>query len=632
MFKFGDSRKGWTPTTLERLGVEFDGGRYVFTVHDHAGEVSGRVRYADDGSKPKMRADAGMARDLWPRPEDVDGTYLVVVEGEPDAVSVAELGFPVVALPGTGKWQVDWPARLAAGRDAVFFVADCDAVGRKRMEDAARKTASMTTACVIDIAPERDDGYDVGDALVDLGADLTRTFLDRLFYDARPVEAPPMATPAKPTMPTPDREIVVTNLATIEPVQLRFLWWPYLPLGKVVIVAGAPGHGKSQLTALMTAMATRADFYPSDVDDPSRVLIMSAEDDLADTIVPRLLAVNADMSRVDTINVRTTHAGGLTAEGMIRIPGDVPTVYNYVKGHPDTRLVILDPVVSFFGREHSSTINQDVRDALDPLVSVAKAYAVTVVVVLHLNKSESRDFTARVAESHGFQALARCVLALGPDPDDPEGERGSKKVLAVTKANLARAGTHALRCEVRSANIVDSRGRPIATSELALTGKCEISADDLLMPATERTARIEAGDWLAEFVGDRWVLVSEVRKAALSDGIAWRTVTRVREAGGYKRAKQPGVEHGPWWMATQDHPGGVPGPGAVGAVGTLQGSNDAKDARAGDTPTAFLDPENNSANGANGANSVKGSKNVTDLDEWRRWEQRRLGERDDDDG
>jgi hypothetical protein len=128
------SRKGWTPATLERLGVEHDHGRYVFTVYDHAGEVAGRVRYADDGSQPKMRADAGMSRDLWPRPEDVDGGYLVVVEGEPDAVTMAQLGLPVVALPGTGKWQTDWPARLAAGRDAVFFVADCDVVGRKRME------------------------------------------------------------------------------------------------------------------------------------------------------------------------------------------------------------------------------------------------------------------------------------------------------------------------------------------------------------------------------------------------------------------------------------------------------------------------------------------------------------------
>jgi putative DNA primase/helicase len=421
----------------------------------------------------------------------------------------------------------------------------------------------------------------------------------------------------------PDRKVIVTNLAGIDPVQLRFLWWPYLPLGKVVIVAGAPGHGKSQLTARMAAMATRADFVPSDVNGPSRVLIMSAEDDLADTIVPRLLAVGADLSRVDTINVRTTYADGLTADGMIRIPGDVPTVYAYVKRYPDTRLVILDPVVSFFGREHSSTVNQDVRDALDPLVAIAKTHAVTVVVVLHLNKSESRDFTARVAESHGFQALARCVLALGPDPDDPDGERGSKKVLAITKANLAGAGTHAFRCEVRAAVAYNNAGHPITTSELALTGKCEISADDLLMPATERTARIEAGEWLDDFVGDRWVLASDVRKAALSDGHHWRTIERVRQAGEFQRAKQPGVAHGPWWIARNTTTTPVPPTGSLGGVAALEGAKPAKDARNQYTPGGDVGKP---ANGANDA------KNVTNLDEFRRWEQRRLGERDDDDG
>lgn len=425
----------------------------------------------------------------------------------------------------------------------------------------------------------------------------------------------------------PDRQIIVTNLAGIEPIQLRFLWWPYLPLGKVVIVAGAPGHGKSQLTALMAAMATRASFYPSDVTEPARTLIMSAEDDLADTIVPRLLAVNADLSLVDTINVRTTYPDGLTAEGMIRIPGDVSTVYSFVKRYPDTRLVVLDPVVSFFGREHQSTVNQDVRDALDPLVAIAKAYAITVVVVLHLNKSESRDFSARIAESHGFQALARCVLALGPDPDDVDGERGSKKVLAITKANLANAGNHALRCEVRPATVLDSHGDPIGTSELALTGKCEIAADDLLMPASERTARMEAAEWLDDFVGDRWVKVSDVRKAALSDGFHWRTVERVRSAGNYQRAKQPGVAHGPWWMASNTVARPTPPTGGLGDLGDLEDRNNANTAR---NPWPMGGDVGNDANGANDANDAN---SATDLDGYRRERDRRLGERwDDDDG
>jgi AAA domain-containing protein len=429
----------------------------------------------------------------------------------------------------------------------------------------------------------------------------------------------------------PEREIIVTNLAGIEPVPLRFLWWPYLPLGKVVIVAGAPGHGKSQLTALMAGLATRGNFYPGDLDRPARVLIMSAEDDLDDTVVPRLLAVNADLRLVDTINARTTFRNGLTATGMIRVPGDVDAVHDYVVAHPDTALVVMDPVASFFERGHSTTVNQDVRDALDPLVAIARTYMVTIVVVLHLNKSESRDFANRISESHGFQALARSVLALGPDPDDEEGERGSKKILAITKSNLARAGNHAMRAEVRGATVRDSQGQPVETSELALVGKCEVSADDLLMPAAERTARLEAAEWLADFVGDRWVPVSEVRKAAMSDGISWRTLERVRTKFGYRRNKQAGISGGPWWMAAKDTLGGPPPTGGVGGLG----SNTAKTAR-GMYPGRrssggveggpyFSDPENKNGKAANTA------RHVVDWDEYRRERDRRLGERDDDD-
>jgi hypothetical protein len=91
------------------------------------------------------------------------------------------------------------------------------------------------------------------------------------------------------------------------------------------------------------------------------------------------------------------------------------------------RLVVMDPVASFFDRSHSTVSNQDVRDAFEPMVAIAQTYGIVIVIILHLNKNESRDFASRIAESHGFQALARSVLALGPDPDDPDGARGARR-------------------------------------------------------------------------------------------------------------------------------------------------------------------------------------------------------------
>ena len=413
--------------------------------------------------------------------------------------------------------------------------------------------------------------------------------------------------------PQSTRRVEVTNMADVKMRRALFLWWPYLPLGQVVIVAGAPGHGKSQLAAMIASLASRGELI-GDVTEPSRVLMMCAEDDLATTVAPRLMAVNADMRLIDSINVVTDFPGGLTSTGMIKLPGDYESVQAWASRHLNARLVVMDPVASFFDRSHSTLINQDVRDAFDPMVAIAQTYGVTIVIVLHLNKSESRDFASRIAESHGFQALARSVLALGPDPDDRDGARGSRKIIAVTKANLVKPGAYGIRCEVRSVTLTHT-DPPIETSTLALLGKCEISADDLLMPSAERSERIGAVEWLTDFVGDRWVKVGEVRKAAISDGLSWRTISRARTGGGFQSAKQPGVEHGPWWIAARGTPALIHQTGVVGADGSVEG------------PQGGQGGQGRPSGGSVDTASLGNGK---DLDAYRELRDRQLGERDDE--
>ena len=618
------SRKGWTAATLEALNVRWGpGDRWQIPT------AAGVLRYADDGRTPKMIAPAGSTRELWPAPEEIGEKQLVVVEGEPDAISAHELGYPAVALPGAGKFDEGWPARLLNGRPmGLVLIGDCDSVGRIRMRSLAEKVVRLGGVVqIVDLAPERDDGYDIGDVLVDLGAERAREAIDNAILHAVPfvLEAP---SSSESRNGEPSRTSGLLNLADYAPRQAEFLWWPYLPLGKVVIVAGAPGNGKSQFASLITAMATRAALYPGNVTEPSRVLMLSAEDDLEDTVVPRLLAVNADLRLVDTIEVVTRYSGGLTARGMIRLPGDADAVHAWAQAHANARLVVMDPVASFFERRYSTFVNQDVRDALGPLIAIAQTFGITVVIILHLNKSETKDFTARIAESHGFQALARSVIAIGPDPDDPEGERGSKKIIAVTKANLVKPGRFGLRCEVRSATLT-GYGQPIETSDLALTGKCDISADDLMMSGSDRTTRMEAAAWLADFVADRWVKVADVRKAATSDGFSWRTIERIRAQQGYQRAKEPGVARGPWWIAASTTPTPIPGTGGVDGLGGEGGSTPQRPPVTG-TGDGVVDPDSqdrNPANPANGANPAK----PFDLDEYRRWQDRMLGEPEEDD-
>jgi hypothetical protein len=398
----------------------------------------------------------------------------------------------------------------------------------------------------------------------------------------------------------------------------RPLWLmrPYLPLGKVTILAGAPGHGKSQLMAQFAAMTSRGLMH-GDIRTPGGVLMISAEDDAGDTIKPRLMAADADLDRVERMFVRRRW-GDLVAEGLITLPGDVTDLHLRLSRR-DIRLVVLDPVASFFDGAHSTLSNQDVRGVLDPLKTLAETYAVAIVLILHLNKqSDVREWAARIAESHGFQAAARSVMVLGPDPDDPEGVEGVHKVFGLSKSNLARKAGTSMRLEIVEMTVHED-GEAIETTRVEMRGLCEISPDDLLMPSTERTSRVEVGEWLVQLLGDRWMKSADVEKAAISDGWSKKMIERVRKSQGFQKVKQKGVKHGPWWVAAPStSPDLLPGAsGNLGDVGDVEGWNlgDVE----GQDPQ---DPQHR----PNGGTRARG-----DLDEYRRWRDRMLGERDDED-
>jgi hypothetical protein len=159
--------KGWSVTTLARLGVGFDGRRLVLPVRAPGRNLIGVLRYLP-GGEPKMLASRGCSRELWPAPELLPDGALLVVEGEPDAISAMELGLSAVALPGAGKWRASWARRLA-GRTLVV-IGDCDDPGR----DAAERLRfhvlgpglAGTDVRIVDLDAGRNDGHDLGDEVL----------------------------------------------------------------------------------------------------------------------------------------------------------------------------------------------------------------------------------------------------------------------------------------------------------------------------------------------------------------------------------------------------------------------------------------------------------------------------------
>lgn len=174
--------KGWSEYAIRRLRLGWDGERITFISRDHKWKKTGIARYLP-GGQPKMVSVPGSKRGLFPMPELIPRKRPVfIVEGEPAAVSVWSCGHYAVAVPGANAWKPQMANRLAGRR--LIVLPDCDAPGRKL---AGLIVGSLPNVQVVDLEPGREDGWDIGDMVLEGGAAVGR-LLERLvaWRDARP--------------------------------------------------------------------------------------------------------------------------------------------------------------------------------------------------------------------------------------------------------------------------------------------------------------------------------------------------------------------------------------------------------------------------------------------------------------
>jgi hypothetical protein len=156
-------RKGWSATTLRRFGIGWDGRRLTIPVRDADGQLVSLLRYLPGAADFKMLAPKGAGRYLFPAPERFKVGDLWLVEGEPDAITAFELDLPAVGLPGVGTWKAGWTERFL-GR-SVTICLDCDTHGRQGAQRIATELGNAgVPARIVDLAPGKHNGYDLGDA------------------------------------------------------------------------------------------------------------------------------------------------------------------------------------------------------------------------------------------------------------------------------------------------------------------------------------------------------------------------------------------------------------------------------------------------------------------------------------
>jgi len=334
----------------------------------------------------------------------------------------------------------------------------------------------------------------------------------------------------------------VTLLADVEPQPVEWLWPSYIPLGMLTVFDGDPGLGKSTLLADITARLSRGNRMPDGSPGPksSGTVILSAEDDWARVIRPRLDAAGVDHNKVAFVRVQETEGPrelAITAEDMSALEEAIQWI--------GARLVTIDPVMAYLPDDVNSNRDQDVRRTLTRLRDLAERTGVAIVVVRHLNKTPGGSPLYRGGGSIGFIAAARSGLLLAPDPDSPE----SGRVLAVEKSNLARIPA-SLRLQ-----LVQEEGH--AFPHVAWGAPCDLTATRLLAAGgapPRRPARVVARDLLLEALADGSVPVKDIATWADEAGISWKTVQRAGTELGVitEKAGQPSHSDQHWaWSLPQ---------------------------------------------------------------------------------
>jgi putative DNA primase/helicase len=340
----------------------------------------------------------------------------------------------------------------------------------------------------------------------------------------------------------PDQDgVILTKGSDVKAIPIAWLWHHWVALGKLIILAGAPGAGKTTIALAMASTLTRGARWPDGTAcQLGNVLVWSGEDDVADTLAPRLIAMGADMSRVFFITGSRVDGQSLPfdpARDLLELDAQAQKI-------GDIRLVVVDPVVSAIaGDSHK---NAEVRRSLQPLVDLGARLGAAVIGITHLSKGTAgRDPTERVTGSIAFSAVARIVLLAAKIKDD-QGK--DKRVLVRAKANICPDDGgfeyHVEQTEIEGGipTSIVTWGQAIEGSAKALLAEAESDAD-----SEEATGAMETAKTFLRELLTGPTPTKTVQAEAKDAGHSWASVRRASEA--LHVIKKKGADGWYWQLA-----------------------------------------------------------------------------------
>jgi len=369
--------------------------------------------------------------------------------------------------------------------------------------------------------------------------------------DFRPAEALPSIEARLARLARGNRHarsaLAVRCATDIEAESVSWLWPGRLPVGKLTILLGNPGQGKSLATLAVAAAVTRGAGWPDAPDlrtSPATVLLASAEDDPADTIRPRAEAAGVDLGRLQVVE----GVGEERTRSVLDLGRHLDALRDHLNATPEARLLILDPLAAFMLGPDSHK-GCEVRAALAPLAALAQDSGVAILAVHHMRKAAGQAIH-RGLGSIAFTAAARSVLGIGPDPANPTGPR---RLLVPVKGNLS-APAPVLAFGIRP----DPQGVPVIAWE---AGPVEgVDADTVLggytdgTPGPDPESLTEAIDFLRSELADGPRPQSEILRAGRECGHAEKTIRRAKKKLGVTAQRSGFGRGGEWRWSLSESP------------------------------------------------------------------------------
>lgn len=337
--------------------------------------------------------------------------------------------------------------------------------------------------------------------------------------------------------PRVDAELILVPLSDVAPESVQWLWPRYIPLGKLTIIEGDPGTGKSLVSLDLAArISTGREMPDGSPCELGGVVLLNAEDGLADTVVPRLEGAGADRSRITAITGARDHSG----ERLPDLLNDITQIEMAIR-QADAKLVVIDPLNAYLPDTINSWSDHQIRRVLAPLAKMAERTGAAVLVIRHLNKAVGGNPIYRGGGSIGVIAAARAAFLIAPEPHDE-----STQILAPVKFNL---GLHppslgfCLRQTANDQTQVEWQG------EVAYTA-AQLHAQWL----PQKTSALDrAVAFLEDFLINGPVSADEVKARAAEADITERTLERAKKAVGVKVHKEGFGSEGQWlWSLESD--------------------------------------------------------------------------------